>query len=94
MAAKQYRALVGLNFGPTNKRYEPDDVMTDLPPDSIKWLVSQGYIRAVADEKKDDSPKDVDPAESTRFLPGEPDKPATPPVDPSTAPSDSDDSKE
>lgn len=54
MAAKAYRVLVGMNYPPLGKggverRVERDDVVDDLPPKSVGWLVEQGYIEAVKD---------------------------------------------
>lgn len=43
----KYRALVGLNYGPKDKRAEAGDVLTDLPAESIGWLVKQGHIEPV-----------------------------------------------
>jgi hypothetical protein len=41
---KAYEVLVGLNYPPDNKRAEPGDVVSDLPTESISWLLAQGVI--------------------------------------------------
>ena len=38
-----YRALVGIDY-PPNKRAEAGEVVTDLPPQSVKWLLDSGLI--------------------------------------------------
>lgn len=58
----QYRTLVGIDY-PPNKRVEAGEVVSDLPGDSIKWLLESGAIEPV-DGKKDtpktkDEPKEV-----------------------------------
>jgi hypothetical protein len=39
----QYRALVGIDY-PPNKRVEAGDLVSDLPGDAIKWLLTDGLI--------------------------------------------------
>lgn len=39
----RYRVLVGLNY-PPDRRAEPGDVVDDLPPKSLKWLVEQSCV--------------------------------------------------
>ena len=46
----QYRAVVGIDY-PPNKRAEAGDVVTDLPGDSIKWLLEQGLIESTDGKK-------------------------------------------
>jgi hypothetical protein len=41
----QYRAVVGIDY-PPNKRVEAGDIVSDLPGDSIKWLLEQGLIES------------------------------------------------
>lgn len=41
----QYRAMVGIDY-PPNKRVEAGDIVSDLPGDSIKWLLDQGLIES------------------------------------------------
>jgi len=41
----QYRATVGIDY-PPNKRVEAGEIATDLPGDSIKWLLEQGLIES------------------------------------------------
>jgi hypothetical protein len=40
--AQEYKVLVGLNYGAT--RREPGDVCSDIPQQSIGWLLEQGCI--------------------------------------------------
>jgi hypothetical protein len=40
-----YVVLVGLNYGDPEKRVEVGAEVTDLPTESIPWLLEQGYIR-------------------------------------------------
>lgn len=44
---KKYRVLAGLDY-PPDRRAEPGDVVDDLVPSSIGWLVKGGYIKEVA----------------------------------------------
>lgn len=46
-----YRVLAGISY-PPNKRAEIGDVVTDLPPRSIKWLSDAGVIEQVDTPKK------------------------------------------
>ncbi|WP_433519043.1 hypothetical protein ACQP2T_28100 [Nonomuraea sp. CA-143628] len=52
--AKQYRALVGLDYPGRGRgeerRAEPGDVVDDLPKTSVPWLVEQGAIEEVTDD--------------------------------------------
>ena len=47
----KYRVLVGLNYRAKgrNRRAEPNDKVTDLPAESIGWLLEQGLIEPVED---------------------------------------------
>lgn len=38
-----YRALVGLSF-PPDRRVEAGEVASDIPPQSVKWLLAAGHI--------------------------------------------------
>lgn len=38
-----YRVLVGIDY-PPDKRADAGDVVNDLPPKSVRWLLSQGLI--------------------------------------------------
>jgi len=49
-----YRVLAGIDY-PPNKRAEAGDVVDDLAPQSIKWLLSAGII-----EDNSKSPKAVE----------------------------------
>jgi len=42
-----YKVLVGINYGPDDKRAEPGDVVSDIPNKSITWMVEQGIIEPV-----------------------------------------------
>lgn len=46
----QYRAMVGIDY-PPNKRVEAGEIVSDLPGDSIKWLLEQNLIESL-DKKK------------------------------------------
>lgn len=46
----QYRALVGIDY-PPNKRVEAGEVVSDLPGDSIKWLLEQNLIESTDGKK-------------------------------------------
>ena len=52
-----YRVLAGIDY-PPNKRAEIGDVIDDLAPQSIKWLLSAGII-----EDSSKSPKAVEEPE-------------------------------
>ena len=41
----KYRALVGLNYGDT--RVEVDEVVQDIPADSLEWLLESNCIEEV-----------------------------------------------
>lgn len=45
---KEYRALVGLNYGTSDKRAEPGDVVSDLPAKSVQPLLDAGCIEEVS----------------------------------------------
>jgi hypothetical protein len=47
----RYRVLTGLDY-PPNKRAEIGDVVEDLPAQSIKWLLADGYIEDADKPKK------------------------------------------
>ena len=55
-----YNVLGGLNYGPTDKRVVAGEVVSDLPPESVAWLVEQGHIELVeaveAVETPDETP--------------------------------------
>ncbi len=42
----QYRAVVGIDY-PPNKRVEAGEIVSDLPGDSIKWLLEQNLIESL-----------------------------------------------
>lgn len=41
---QKYRVLVGINYPPNDKRAEPGEVVDDIPPSSIRWLLQDGII--------------------------------------------------
>ena len=41
-----YRVLNGLSY-PPDKRAEVGDIVDDLPPKSVKWLLAKGHIEEV-----------------------------------------------
>lgn len=45
--SNRYRALVRLSY-PPGKYAEPGDVVADLPPKSVKWLLAAGKVEPVA----------------------------------------------
>lgn len=47
----RYRVLTGLNY-PPDKRAEIGDVVEDLPAQSVKWLIADGYIEDADKPKK------------------------------------------
>lgn len=42
-----YRVKVGINYGPTNIRREPGDIVDDLPAHDALWLLEHGCIEPV-----------------------------------------------
>ena len=50
----QYRVKTGLHYG-TDKRAEAGAVVSDLPKESIAWLLEQGHIELVAEEAEEKS---------------------------------------
>lgn len=44
----KYKVLIGLNYGDT--RREPGDIVSDIPKQSIPWLLEQGAIEVVTPE--------------------------------------------
>lgn len=51
----QYRAVVGIDY-PPNKRVEAGEIVSDLPGDSIKWLLDQNLIETL---DKKSAPKET-----------------------------------
>lgn len=51
MAKNEYKVLQGIDY-PPNKRAEIGDIVTDLPKESIAWLLVSGAIESVSDSKK------------------------------------------
>ena len=50
MAKFEYEVLVGIDY-PPNKRAEAGDMVSDLPKDSIPWLLESGIIKAAPNKK-------------------------------------------
>jgi hypothetical protein len=50
MAKFEYRVLAGISY-PPNRRAEVGDIVSDLPKDSITWLVESGVVEAVEAKK-------------------------------------------
>jgi hypothetical protein len=50
----KYEALAGLNFevDGQDRRVEPGEVVDDLPAESVKWLLRDGYIKVARPKKK------------------------------------------
>jgi len=46
----KYRVLIGLNYPPGDKRAEPGDIVDDIPPGSLGWLLDGGIIESVGKE--------------------------------------------
>jgi hypothetical protein len=44
--ATTYKVLTGIDYA--GKRAEPGDLVTDIPPRSVTWLVAQGIIEAAS----------------------------------------------
>lgn len=55
MSKFEYEVLAGIDY-PPNKRAEAGEIVSDLPKDSIPWLLSSGIIKEV-DAKKASTPK-------------------------------------
>jgi hypothetical protein len=49
--AVSYKALTGIDY-PPNKRVEIGAVVSDLPPQSIKWLLDSGAIEDTSNPTK------------------------------------------
>ena len=47
----RYRVLAGMDY-PPNKRAEVGDIVDDLPAQSIKWLLADGFIEDADKPKK------------------------------------------
>ena len=47
----QYRVLQGIDY-PPNKRAEVGQVVSDLPPQSINWLLESGVIEDISKPSK------------------------------------------
>jgi hypothetical protein len=45
----EYKVLQGIDY-PPNKRAEAGDIVSDLPKESISWLISSGVIERIGKE--------------------------------------------
>ena len=44
-ANPEYRVLVGINYGPEGwLRADPGDVVSDLSPNDVEWMLADGVI--------------------------------------------------
>ena len=79
MATPQsYNVLVGLNTPTT--RYEAGDVASDIPAESVKWLLDGGYISSVdpsSSKKSAKSTDSTDTSSSANAAPQDVNPPAT-----------------
>jgi hypothetical protein len=50
MAKFEYEVLAGIDY-PPNKRAEVGDIVSDLPKDSIPWLLDSGIIKSIGEKK-------------------------------------------
>lgn len=60
MAKKKYRIKVGLNYPPNDKRAEPGDIVDDIPPGSLGWLLDAGVIEPVDGKEPPPTDKEED----------------------------------
>lgn len=81
----QYRVLQGIDY-PPNKRAEAGQVISDLPPQAIKWLLESGVIE---DANKPAQPKEQPKVEAPII-----EEPKTPEVEAVAEPEATEDSKE
>ena len=51
MAKNEYKVLQGISY-PPNKRAEIGTIVSDLPKESLAWLLASGIIQEVSDVKK------------------------------------------
>jgi hypothetical protein len=58
----KYRVLQGIDY-PPNKRAEMGDVVEDLPPTAIKWLLESGLIEDASKPAKKVEAKIEEPTE-------------------------------
>lgn len=47
--ATSYEVLTGLDYG--DRRAEAGDVVSDIPAESIEWLLEQGHIKRVEESE-------------------------------------------
>lgn len=47
--ATAYEVLTGLDYG--DRRAEVGDVVSDIPAESIEWLLEQGHIKRVEESE-------------------------------------------
>ena len=52
----EYRVVLGgISYG--NKYVVPGEVVTDIPPQSVKWLIADGVIEIVSSKPKIAKPR-------------------------------------
>jgi hypothetical protein len=51
-----YRLLTGLDYGKPSKRAEAGEVVSDLPPSSVTWLLEQNLVELVEGKKTAKAP--------------------------------------
>ena len=55
--SKQYRVLRGVEYmdrSGKKKRHEPGTVTSELPKDSLPWLIEQGHVEEIGDDKAEE----------------------------------------
>ena len=48
-AKGKFKVLIGVNYGPTDKRAEPGDIIDDFPAADAKSFVEQGILERMGD---------------------------------------------
>lgn len=51
MAKNEYKVLQGISY-PPNKRAEIGTIVSDLPKESVTWLLSSGIIEEISESKR------------------------------------------
>lgn len=50
-----YKVLTGLSY-PPDKRAEVGDIITDLPSQSVQWLINNGHIEDTSGTRPEPTP--------------------------------------
>jgi hypothetical protein len=58
----KYRVLIGLNYPPNDTRAEPGDIVDNIPPGSLAWLLKAGALEP-AEPRTPKPPPDDEPDE-------------------------------